>query len=183
MLIISCHSGIETINDLNLADCVQLSVLGEQFAVDGMEMYGKKALWRKLAPYIEPNFTVPAFQNTGLFGNTLTIDVRKLSFDLDFKGAIQEAYGGSGQSCQLILADFIWMARGWLLRDPIMENLNTTHPLLGSHVLATLTKGPQSSFVQANTQLMSTTNNSAVALHTNRPRTRLMGQGAFNPWR
>lgn len=164
-------------------------MLGEQFAVDGMEFYGKKALWRKLAPYIEPNFTVPAFQNTGLFGNTLTIDVRKLSFDLDFKGAVQEAYGGSGQSCQLLLADFIWMARGWLLHDPIIENLNTAYPLLGSHVLATLTKGPQSAFVRADTQLMSTANNSAGALSTNRPQARLLGApkqgsgGLFGPRR
>lgn len=183
ILIIICTSGIETIDSLNPADCVQLSMLGEQFAVDGMELYGKKALWRKLASHLQPTFAIPAPQNTGTPPSTLTIDIRKLNFDLDFKGAIQEAYGGSGQSCQILLADFIWIARGWLLHDPIIEDLNTVYPLLGSHILTTLTKGPQTSFVQADAQLMSIPNNSARTLHTNRPRTRLMGQGVFGPWR
>lgn len=183
MLNITCHSGIETIDDLNFADCVQLSMLGEQFAVDGMEIYGKKALWRKLAPYLEPSFAVPSgfLQNTSSPLKIVTIDIRKSSFDLDFKGAVQEAYGGSGKTCQLLLADFIWMARGWLLHDPIIEDLNTTYPLLGSHVLNTLTKGPQSSFVQADAQLMSTANNSAGALSTNRPRARIMEGELFSP--
>lgn len=184
MLIMIHHLGIETIDNLNPADCVQLSMLGEQFAVDGMEIYGKKALWRKLAPYLEPIFTVPSHHNTGPPLSTLNIDVRKY-FDLDLKGAVHEAYGGSGQSCQLLLADFIWMARGWLLQDPIIEQLNTTYPLLGSHILTALTKGPQSSSVRADAKLMSTAtaNNSAGTLYANRPRTRLMGQGLFGPWR
>lgn len=184
MLIMTYCLGIETIDNLIPADCVQLSMLGEQFAVAGMEVYGKKALWRKLAPYLDPTFTVPSHHNTGPPLGTLNIDIRKC-FDLDLKGAVYEAYGGAGQSCQLIIADFIWMARGWLLQDPLMENLNTTYPLLGSHILTTLTKGPQSSFVQADAKLMSTAtpNNSTGTLYANRPRTRLMGQGLFGPWR
>lgn len=173
MLNIICNLGIETIDDLNFAECVRLSILGEQFAVDGMEIYGKKALWRKLTPYIEPNFPVAAIQNTGILRNTITIDYRKLSFNLDFKRVVQEAYGGSGKACQLLLADFVWMARGWLLHDPAIEQLNTTYPLLGSHLLTTLTKGPQSSFVRADPQLMSIANNSASAWDTNRSRARI----------
>lgn len=188
MLIMIHHLGIETIDNLNPADCVQLSMLGEQFAVDGMEIYGKKALWRKLAPYLEPIFTVPSHHNTGPPLSTLNIDVRKY-FDLDFKGAVHEAYGGSGQSCQLLLADFIWIARGWLFQDPTMEHLNTKYPLLGSRIFTTQTKGPQSSFGRAEAKRTSAANDPPRALLPYRSQARIEAppkqgsQGLFGPRR
>lgn len=168
-LTVICQSGIKIIDDMKADDCVQLSTLGEHFDVNGMESYAKKALWLKLSPYLQPTFTVPSYHSTC----SPLIDPRKLIFNLDFKAAIHKAYNCSGKACQLLLADFVWMTRCWLLHDPIIEQLNTTYPLFGSHILTTLTKGPQSSFVRDDPQLMSDADNSASAWDTNRSRARI----------
>lgn len=123
-------------------------MLGEFFLVNGMVIYATKALWHKLNPFLQAVPGVLTNCNTRPSLNDVKLTLQRVTFELRFTNAVHKAYNGSSKTCQLILADFVWVARDWLLRDPIIEQLNTTFPLFGSHVLVTLIKGPQSSFLK-----------------------------------
>ncbi|KAG6353630.1 hypothetical protein INS49_005338 [Diaporthe citri] len=84
---------------------------------------------------------------------------------------------GSGTACQLVIAYFVWVARGWLVRDPMIERLNARFPLFGNHVLTTLAHGPQSPYVQGDAQLMSAANNPGSAFGTNYSRAQVEAPG------
>lgn len=145
---------------------MQLSILGEYFLVNGMVSYATKALWHKLTTSLQAISAMDARRNTRSTGNTIKFDMRKLEFKTEFNEAVYKAYSGSSMTCQLILADVVWVARGWLLHDPNIENLNSIYPLFGSHVLITLIKGPQTSFLQADAQLQSAPKNPARTFGT-----------------
>lgn len=144
-------------------------MLGEFFLVKGMVSYATKALWHKLTAYLQ---TVPANltnRNIRPSQNGVSLDLRRFTFEFDLTNAVHTAYGirGSSKTCQLILADFVWITRDWLLREQIIEKLNTTFPLFGSHILVTLMKGPQTSFPEADGQLQSAANKPASTFGTN----------------
>lgn len=125
-----------------------------------MANYAEEALWDKLTPFLDPKSPLP-------YPGAMNLDMLKYDFEADFSHAIDEAYGDSGATCRLLLADFVWAARGWLLHDPIINTLNTRYPLFGSHVLTTLTMGPQSSLVKADEKVVTAAKNQANALSYN----------------
>lgn len=133
-----CNSGIEAIDNLAPDDCVQLAMLGEQFDVIGMAIYAEKALLGKLKAFLQVNSTVTSQRD----------------FETSFMKAVVKAYDDPGNTCQILLADFAWAARGRLLEDSVIAALNTRYHLFGSHVLTAQIRGPQSPLVQADDKLI-----------------------------
>lgn len=147
--------GIETIDVLSLEDCVELSILGDNFLVDGMVTYATNSLWDKLKICLQAVPTTSPASGTHQTRYTANSNIRSKYFRMDFAMAVLEAYKQPDNACQRILADFVWAAQSRLLGTLFLEELNNTSPLFGSHVLTTLSKGPQSSFLQPDGKLTS----------------------------
>lgn len=151
------HAEIETIKPLQKKDHVQLSMMGEHFKVSEMVNYMATELCDGLKEFLGLLLTIPA-------DSDIRRDIRKRAFDNNFKDAVDEAYGGSSQTCQHVLSDFVWVAREWFLQDPVVEALVDKHPEFGRQVLTALIKGPQSPFVRADKKLMAAANKPLSAL-------------------
>lgn len=146
-----CHADINTVDDLSLDQCVKLCGMGRVFGVDGMVCHAVTTLWHKLTPMLRTlsSTRVPASRNTDKSWTTIVDNLDHLRFIADFEVAVCVAYWDDDNACQLVLADFVWAARTWLLCDPIIHKLNNLHPRFGNHVLTTVAKGPQSPVLRA----------------------------------
>ncbi|KAI7773308.1 hypothetical protein LA080_011331 [Diaporthe eres] len=146
---------IETIDDFTLADCVDLLALDYHFCIPEMEMYAQKTLWDKLTCILRAVSAILPISDARSRQDAIDAKLNELNFHKHFTDAVDKAYYDFDNGCRRVLADFVWAGRAWLIRHPIIEELNVKHHKFGSHVLTTLTKGPQSSFIQADGQLTS----------------------------
>lgn len=162
-----CHSGIETIDDYSLSDCVELSVVARIFITPSMNEYAKKVLWGKLTKILRAVSTVLPTSDARHRQNAIDAKLNELSFQEDFKAAVDKAYENDALGSQMVLADFVWAGRAWLIRHPIIERLNNKHREFGRRVLASLNKGPQSSFIQDDGQLASAADTPPATLCAN----------------
>lgn len=131
-------------------ECVRLSAIGRSFEVSGMVDYAAKALWDKCAFILDAIRVVSSTSNAYSFLSATSTRLDELDFQTQFMGAVKAACINSEESSQIVLADFVWAARDWLLTRPVIEALNLEYPQFGSRVLSTMTQGPKSSFIQAN---------------------------------
>lgn len=150
-----CHSDIETIADFSLADCVELWVVATKFIVPSMSKYSKKLLWDKLKHILQAISTILPTGDAHHHQNAIDASLDQLSFHQHFTDAVEKAYNNSDIGSQLILADFVWAGRAWLIAHPIIEELNVKYPKFGNLILTALNKGPQSFVVRADGQLSS----------------------------
>lgn len=120
-----------------------------------MKDYAEKTLWDKLACILRAVSTFLPIRNSRDRQNAIDARLNDLRFHEQFTDAVDKAYKDLNYGGQLVLADFVWAGRAWLIRHPIIEELNIKYPKFGSHVLTTLNKGPQSSFIHADGQLTS----------------------------
>lgn len=152
-----CHSEIENIADFSLADCVEISAAANRFMVDEMEAYAKKTLWGKLTRILRAVSTILLLPIGDDRHRQDAIDAKlnEFSFHAQFTDAVGKAYDEMNRDIKIALADFVWLGRDWLIRHPIIEELNISYPKFGNRVLTTLNKGPQSPFVRLDEQLMS----------------------------
>lgn len=127
-----------------------------------MLTYATEALRTKLKVYLQQTVTLPAGGETPRYGVAVDARVKEAAFQESFAQAVRTAYSGKDShdvphnTCQPILADFVWVARSLLLGTSFIEQLNVEYPRFGSHVLTTLNKGPQSPFVMSDGELTST---------------------------
>lgn len=133
-----------------MVDCVRLSVMACHFEVSGMVDYAAKALWDKCALILDAIRVVTSTSNAYSFLSATSTRLDELDFQTQFRLAVKVACKNSDESSQIVLADFVWAARSWILTNPIIEALNLEYPQFGSRVLSTMTQGPKSSFIQAN---------------------------------
>lgn len=138
-----CHLGIEATGHLSLAVCVELMMLGKRLIVEELTIFAMDTLWDKLRVMVVRNSIMPEGRSTHQFRITIDANLEELNFNIQFQDAIRAAYGSSNIPAQLILADFVWLSRSWLLGNSIIEQLNVEFPQFGSHVFTTLNKGPQ----------------------------------------
>jgi hypothetical protein len=169
-LILIRHAGIKTIDDFSMEDCVDLSILGEDFRVDGMASYATTKLWDKLKGTLQCFSTIPRAGVHPEIYHGRKVVLEDMVFELDFRRAVVRAYERPGNASQLVLADFVWAARDELFGTPAIEALNIAHPLFGSHVLTTLNMGPQSPFLRFDRHLNCVFCLQCARLQVNRPR-------------
>lgn len=99
-----CHRGIKNSDRLTLTCCVELSILGQDFLVDGMVSYATSKLWQKLNAKIQPVLTMSIAGGTHQSHYKIDdIDiVHNQFFQVDFSLAVRDAYRHSDNPCQPI---------------------------------------------------------------------------------